>query len=158
GAVNFDIVDWRNLNEIPAMVDGYRYTPDQYVQNRRTNTGWHNGGGTDFPRIVAEQGIVPLINNGPVDEGWCFGDNYFALPGESWMAGPGAFFINGPTYPQIPTRRAFACMGFSYERTVAEMLHNTGHRTEGTMNRVYGDWNLPHPTNNWERFSADVDQ
>lgn len=158
GAVDFDIVDWRNLNEIPAMVDGYRYTPDQYVQNRRTNTGWHNGGGTDFLRIVAEQGIVPLINSGRVDEVWCFGDHYFALPGESWMAGPGSYFINGPTYPQVPTRRAFACMGFSYERTVAEMLHNTGHRTEGTMNRVYGDWNLAHPTNNWERFSANVDQ
>lgn len=157
GAVNFDVVEWRDLNEIPAFEDGFRYTTEQYVANRRTGSGWH-AGRADFPAIVAAQNIASLINNGTVDEVWMFGDHFFALPGESWMAGPGAFYINGPTYPQIPTTRAFACMGFSYERGVAEMLHNNGHRTESTMNRVYGGWNLANPMTNWDRFSANYQE
>lgn len=158
GAIEFEIVEWRDLDEIPAFSDGSRYTPDQYYLNRSTNTNWNTSSSADFPRIVEEQNIVPLIDSGAVDEVWFFGDHFFALPGESWMAGPNSFFINGPTYPQIDSQRAFACMGFSYERGVAEMLHNNGHRTESTLNRVYGGWNLGNPTSNWDRFSANFNQ
>lgn len=158
GAIEFEIVEWRDLDEIPAFTDGSRYSPDQYYQNRLTNSNWNTASGADFPRIVEEQNIVPLIDSGAVDEVWMFGDHFFHPPGESWMAGPGSFFINGPTYPQIQSQRAFACMGFSYERGVAEMLHNHGHRTESTLNRVYGGWNLATPTSNWDRFSANFNQ
>jgi hypothetical protein len=158
GAIEFEIVEWRDIDEIPAFTDGSRYTPDQYYQNRLTNSNWNFSAIADYPRIVEEQNIVPLIDSGAVDEVWFFGDHFFHLPGESWMAGPGSFFINGPTYPQINTQRPFTNMGFSYERGVAEMLHNTGHRTESTLNRVYGGWNLANPTSNWDRFSANFDQ
>jgi hypothetical protein len=157
GAIEFDIVEWRDLNEIPAFSDGFRYTPDEYVQKRRAGSGWHEGSSADFPRIVAEQNIVPLIDGGQVDELWLIGDHFFYLPGESWMAGPGAFFINGHV-PGIPTQRAFASMGFSYERGWAEMLHNMGHRTEFTMNRFHGSMNLANPTSNWSKFSANAGQ
>jgi hypothetical protein len=70
------------------------------------------------------------------------------------MAGPGAFFINGGVYPEVPTVRPFAFYGFNYERGVAEMLHNTAHRTEATMNRFFGEWKLAAPKNDWELFSA----
>lgn len=153
GAVRFEIVEWRNINDIPVFEDGFRYTPDQYVRNRRTNTGWHLGVSADFRRIVEEQRIVPLIDSGVVDEVWHIGDHYFSLPGESWMAGPGAFFINGPVYGDIPTIRPFACMGFSYERPDT-LTHNMGHRTEATLNRIYGGWNLANPVTNWDKFSA----
>lgn len=108
--------------------------------------------------MVQDQGIVPLIDSGAIDEVWFFGDHFFHLPGESWMAGPGAFFINGPVYEQIPTTRPFASMGFSYERGIAEMLHNLGHRTEATMNRIYDGWDLANPVSNWDRFSANFAQ
>ena len=152
-AIRFDVVEWRNINEIPVFEDGFQYTPEQYVQNRRTKTGWHLNVPADFRRIVEEQGIVSLINSGTVDEVWCIGDHYFALPGESWMAGPEAFFINGPVYADIPTIRPFACMGFSYERPDT-LTHNMGHRTEATLNRIYGGWNLQNPVTNWDNFSA----
>jgi hypothetical protein len=38
------------------------------------------------------------------------------------------------------------------------MAHNTSHRTEASMNRVYGGWNLKAPTTNWDKFSANHDQ
>ncbi len=155
--VNIDIVQWRDLNSFPTFTDGFVYDPEQCVINRRSDSGWHNGQ-IDVPRIVAEQGIASLVDSGEVDEVWYFGDHFMiAGPiGESWMSGPGAFFINGPTFPQIPTQRAFASMGFNYERSMN--LHTLGHRTEATLNRIYGGWDLANPENNWERFSANYAQ
>lgn len=157
GAVDLEIVEWRDLNEFPAFEDGYRYTPAEYVQNRQTNSNWHEGN-IDFPRIVRDNGIAAMIDSGAVDEVWFFTDHFFIPGGESWMAGPESFYINGPVFQEVETQRAFACMGFSYERSVAEMLHNNGHRTESTMNRIYGGWNLGAPTSNWDKFSANTKQ
>jgi hypothetical protein len=91
GAVKFDIVKWNNLNEIPVFEDGFQYTPDQYVTNRLSNTNWHTTSSADFRKIVRDNGVVDLINSGEVDEVWCIGDHFYALPSESWMAGPTAF-------------------------------------------------------------------
>ncbi len=155
GFIDFQVVEWRNLNEIPAQVDGYRYTPDQYVQNRRTNTGWHDGGGADYPRIMADQNVVPLVDSGQVDEVWMFEDHYFGF-WESAMAGPGSFYINGGVYPQVPSSRPFAVMGFSYERAVAEMMHDTGHRTEASLSRAFGGWDFVNPVTSWDKFASDA--
>lgn len=162
GAVKFLIVEWRDLNEIYAQRDGYRYKPDEYVRLRRAGTGWHEGGGQDYPRLLREQGIPALVDapaRSPrrIDEVWIFGDHFFGL-WEASMAGPGSFFINGGVYPEVTTKRPFAFYGFNYERGVAEMLHNTCHRTEATLNRVFGEWNLKNPQNDWELFSANADQ
>ena len=162
GAVKFTIVKWRDLDEIYAQVDGYRYTPDEYVRLRRAGKGWHEGGGQDYPRLLQEQGVpamidAPLGSADRVDEVWIFGDHYFGL-WEASMAGPGAFFINGGVYPEVPTRRPFAFYGFNYERGVAEMLHDTCHRAEASLNRVFGQWNLKDPRNDWELFSANASQ
>jgi hypothetical protein len=153
GALQYEIVEWRNLNEIYAQRDGYRYTPDEYAANRRTDKGWHDGGGADYPRLLHEQRVEPLIDAGLIDEVWVFSDHYFGL-WEASMAGPGAFNINGGVYPEVATQRPFAIYGFSYERGVAEMMHDTSHRTEATLNRVYLGWNLKQPTSNWDKFSA----
>ena len=162
GAVKFQVVEWRDLDEIYAKKDGYRYTPEEYVKLRRAGKGWHEGGGQDYPRLLKEQGVPALID-APVgdahraDEVWIFGDHYFGL-WEASMAGPGAFFINGGVYPEVPTSRPFAFYGFSYERGVAEMLHNTCHRAEATLNRIFGKWNLKDPTTDWDLFSANASQ
>jgi hypothetical protein len=157
GFVKFDIVEWRDLNEIYAQRDGYRYTIEEYVANRRRGKGWHDGGGADYPRIIAEQKVVPLIDAGTVDEIWIFSDHFFGL-WEASMAGPGAFFINGGVYPEVRSRRPFAFYGFNYERGTAEMMHNTCHRTEATLNRVFDGWKLERPQSHWDRFSANEKQ
>ncbi len=157
GYLKFEIVEWRNINEIYAQTDGKRYTVEEYVRNRRSNSGWRENVNADYPRLLREQNVVPLIDDGVVDEVWVFSDHYFGL-WEASMAGPRAFFINGGVYPDVPSKRPFAVYGFNYERAAAEMAHNTSHRTESTMNRIYGEWNLKSPTNNWERFSANHDQ
>lgn len=157
GHVTMKIVEWRDLDEIYARVGGGRFTVDEYVRNRRAGGGWPEQIIADYPRVIEEQGVVSLIDRGIIDEVWIFGDHYFGL-WEASMAGPGAFFINGGVYPEVPSSRPFAFYGFNYERGVAEMMHNTAHRVESTMNRIYGEWNLKIPKNNWEKFSANVDQ
>jgi hypothetical protein len=157
GALKYEIVEWRNLNEIYAQRDGYRYTPDEYAANRRAGKGWHEGVGQDYPRLLHEQRVEPLIDAGVIDEVWIFSDHFFGL-WEASMAGPGSFNINGGAYPEVATQRPFAFYGFSYERGVAEMMHDTCHRTEATLNRVYLGWNLKAPASNWDKFSANDKQ
>lgn len=158
GYLQFEIVEWRNLNELYAQEDGKRYTIEEYVRNRRSNSGWREkAGSANYPLIMHEQKVVPLVNDGLVDEVWIFSDHYFGL-WEASMAGPRSFYINGGVYPQVPSQRPFALYGFNYERAVEEMAHNTSHRTEATMNRIYGQWNLKAPTSNWDKFSANHDQ
>ncbi|RFC52373.1 MAG: hypothetical protein DVB22_000740 [Verrucomicrobia bacterium] len=157
GRLRLEIAEWRDLDEIYAREDGGRYTVEEYVRNRRSGKGWVEKYMADYPRIFAEQRVAGMIDDGRVDEVWIFSDHYFGI-WEASMAGPGAFFINGGVYPEVPVKRPFAFYGFNYERGVAEMLHNASHRTECTMNRIYGQWDLKRPRNNWEKFSANAVQ
>ncbi|MEZ5386989.1 MAG: hypothetical protein R3F13_15890 [Prosthecobacter sp.] len=156
GRLKFEIVEWRNLDQIYAQTGGARYIVEDYVRRRKDNS-LPEGVTADYPRIFAEQKVVPLIDQGVVDEVWIFSDHFFGLY-EGSMAGPNAFNINGGVYSEVPSSRPFAFHGFNYERGVAEMTHNTSHRTERVMNRIYGDWNLENPQNNWEKFSANNTQ
>lgn len=154
GAIDIQLVDVRHLDEFPLFEDGFRYSPDQYVQNRQTNTGWHEGVNADFYHLMRNQGVETLVNSGQIDEIWCFGDHYFGLFGEAWMAGPNSFFINGPSFPNIGFNRAIAGYGFNYERGVAEMIHDLSHRTENHGQRAFGNWNLANPVTAFDQFSA----
>lgn len=154
GAIDIQLVDVRHLEEFPLFEDGFRYSPDQYVQNRLTNTGWHEGVNADFYHLMRSEGVEALVNSGQVDEIWCFGDHNFNLFGEAWMAGPNSFFINGPSFPNIGFNRAIAGFGFNYERGVAEMIHNLSHRTENHGQRAFGNWNLANPVTAFDKFSA----
>ena len=153
GAIDIEVVEWRELDAFPTFTDGYRYNPDEYVANRRSNTGWHETG-TDFYELVDSQNLLPLINAGEVDEIWTFGDHYFSLLGEAWMGGPNSFFVNGPSFSDAGFDRAIAGYGFSYERAVGEMLHNLAHRTENHGQRAFGSWNLQTPMTAWDSFSS----
>lgn len=153
GAIDVQIVQWRDLDEFPLFSDGFRYSPDQYVANRRAGSGWHDGG-ADFYHLARQQNLASLVNSNLIDEVWCFGDHFFALFGEAWMAGPNSFFINGPSFPDTGFDRAIAGYGFNYERGVAEMIHNLCHRTENHGQRAFGGWNLANPATAFDRFSA----
>jgi hypothetical protein len=154
GAVKFQIAQWRNLNDFPAAMDGTRYTPDSYVQFEQTATD-SQVVPTDFYRFAKEQGLAQLVNSGAIDEVWLFAPAHFDEFGEDWMFGPGSFFINGPTFPNIGTDRPIAGYGFNYERGVAEMIHDSGHRLENIMQDYDGGtWNQANPQTAWEKFSA----
>lgn len=154
GFVRLNIKEWRDLDEWPKKVDGFRYTDSSYlaVMRDKTEKG-HQPDESDYPHLIQSQNVMRDMESGKFVELWTFSFPY-AGHWEAAMAGPGAFFINGGVYDKVPGKARFAIMGFSYERGVAEMVHNTSHRTENHMRRVYGRWEPGKPTNLWERFSA----
>lgn len=155
--IEFVIVDWKDLDAFPPKKDGFIYTMETYLKCRSEGKGWHEPDELDYPRVLRESGLLPKIDSGEIDEIWIFGAPYFGY-WESAMAGPGAFYINGGVYPEVPTKKPFAIMGFNYERGVAEMLHDLCHRTEATMARIYGGWEANKLEHNWAKFAANATQ
>jgi hypothetical protein len=154
GAVDLQIVHWRDVPEFPAAMDNFRYTPEEYVSYWSTQTGAHNIP-TDFYRLADEQGLAAMVNSHSIDEVWCFGPPGVDLFGESWMFGPNSFFINGPTYPEVGVDRAIAGHSFNYERGPDCTIHDLGHRMENVGSRAYNyNWNLANPTTPWDKFTA----
>ncbi|MGC8667493.1 MAG: hypothetical protein ACP5VE_05200 [Chthonomonadales bacterium] len=153
GLVRYRIVRWLDVDAFHTKVDGFTYTPEEFMACYRAGKGWHQPDAADYPKTFRDFGVLPLVDAHKVDEVWFFGAPYFGYS-ESAMAGPGAFYINGEVYPNVPSKRAFAIMGFNYERGVAEMLHDLCHRTESTMTRIYGGWEADRLTTNWARFAA----
>jgi hypothetical protein len=155
--VRLKIVDWVDVDDFHLKADGFKYTEEEYMKCYRAGKGWHQPDGADYPKTIQDFGIIPRVESGDIDEVWWFGAPYFGY-WESSMAGAGAFYINGGVYDKVPCQRAFAIMGFNYERGVAEMLHDLCHRTESTMARIYGGWKVEELTSTWARFAANQKQ
>jgi hypothetical protein len=153
GLIQYKIVEWKDIKDFHTKIDGFKYTPEQYMKCRREGKGWHNPDTADYVKTFKDHDVIRRIDKGEIDEVWFLGGPYFGY-NESAMAGPGAFYINGEVYDKVKSKRAFAIMGFNYERGVAEMLHDLCHRTESTMSRVYGGWRVEELTTNWARFAA----
>jgi hypothetical protein len=157
GRMRYHIVDWRDIREIPRKRDGFQYTAESYATCLTSHGACHDPDGADYGALLEQHGVPALINSRAIDEVWLFGGPFFGFY-EAAMAGPGSFDINGEAFPDVKTNRAFAIMGFSYERGVAEMLHNLCHRIEGTMSQVYGGWSAESLTTSWARFAANARQ
>lgn len=152
GYVEHQIVDWADVDEYPAMTDGFRYTDESFASAWATRT-LHEPNATDYRALIAGLGVAERVKSGEVDEVWLFGFPYAGYF-ESCMAGPGAYWVNGTPLPDIDSGRKFVLMGFNYERGVPEMLHDLGHRTESILSHVYGSWNLgSSPQHDWDRFT-----
>jgi hypothetical protein len=159
GLLKYNIVDWRDVNQYPAKADGFVYDDLSYHTcfTSADHSQCHSPDDLDYDKVIADHDIIQGIDNDVYDEVWIFGGPYFGY-WESSMAGPGAFYINGGVFPHVRSKRAFAIMGFNYERGVAEMIHNLCHRTEATMSKVYGGWAAEKLTTSWAKFAANKTQ
>jgi hypothetical protein len=156
GIIQYEIVDWLELNEFPIKADGFRYTQQSYMECWKQRDKCHSPDDLGYMQIIDEHDIAEGINAGEFEEVWIFGAPYFGF-WESAMAGTGAFYINGGIFPMVNSK-AFALMGFSYERGPAEMIHNLCHRTEATMSLVYGGWKAEVLNTSWAKFAANQQQ
>ena len=157
GNVSIDIVSWSDESAFPIKTDGFEYSLDEFERCWETRTTCHDPDGTDYERLIADYNIVERIDTDQFDELWIFGAPYMGF-WESSMAGPGAFYINGGVFDSVASSKPFAIMGFSYERGLAEMLHNLCHRTEATMENVSGGWDTMDLTTEWAQFAANAHQ
>ncbi len=151
GKVRYEIVERMTAREFPVKTDGFRDTPQTFLDVWNRVAPQHSPSNADYYAILKQFDLLPKIARGAIDEVWIFGFPYAGFY-ESIMGGPAAFWCNAP--PLLNTdasKRRFIIMGFSYERGVGEMLEAYGHRAESIMEQVFsktsGEANL------WKRFS-----
>ncbi len=143
----FRIVQTQIDDTYPFYEDGFQY--DDFSFDQAYAAGNPHQGTFDYARFIREKNLAQKVDAGEIDEVWIYALPYAGM-WESAMAGEGAYWINGPSYPA--GERVFAMMGWNFERGAGEAIHSFGHRAEGTMVHSYGSWeaNLNH---NWNKFA-----
>ena len=139
GLARFQIVDRVELNEFPALTDGYRYDSQTYMAVTNKTQPAHQPEYANYQAILSGLNVIPRITAREIDEVWLFG---FPQTGfyESTMCGVGAFWCNSqPQAWSAGCSRRFVVMGFSSERGVGEMLHSFGHRVESIMTQAFSN-------------------
>ena len=149
--VNYTITQTQTIRDYPFKTGGFKFTNAQYLGCLTNSSPSYCLQLIDYQRLINDYNLCGQVNSGTIDEVWLWGGPYFGYY-ESIMAGPNAFNTNAPPLTGTSCTKSLHIMGFSYERSVAEMLHNLGHRVEGTMKQVYGGWAVNFNTP-WNRFS-----
>jgi hypothetical protein len=137
GLARFEIVQRIELNEFPALTDGYRYDPQTFLAVMNKTQPAHLPEDANYQAILTGLNVLPRITSRDIDEVWLMG---FPQAGfyESSMCGTGAFWCNSePQAWSSSCSRRFVVMGFSSERGVGEMLHSFGHRTESLLTQTF---------------------
>ena len=147
----YQVVERVDVDGFPVKVDGFRYTPQTYLDVLRGVSMPHMPQEVDYYAILDQFNLLDRVARGEIDEVWTFGFPHAGFY-ESIMAGPKAFWCNAPALKNTSaSKRRFVIMGFSYERGVGEMLESFGHRAESMLMKTFeplsGDDNL------WERFT-----
>lgn len=169
GNVSYTIAETIELNEFPEDKDGNSYTAEEYYDtlieacNATGGRYWSYDGWRDtgfsfnYEKYFEEYGVYDKVNSGAIDEVWFFagpvsGTTMF----ESMMTGEDAFWINGTPLRKEGCKN-FVSYGFNYERGLGEMLEDAGHRTERTMDTIFGapKYNKDYSEyTDWEKFTA----
>ncbi len=150
GMARYQIVQRIDLDEFPAKTDGFRYTPQTYLDVLQGKVSAHSPSEVDYYAILNQHKILQRVARNEIDEVWIFGFPHAGFY-ESTMGGPGAFFCNAPALKNTSaSQRRFVVMGFSFERYIGEMLEAYGHRAESIMERTFGK--LSGEANLWKRF------
>jgi hypothetical protein len=150
GMVRYQIVQRVDADEFPVKTDGFRYTPQTYMDLQRGAGSPHIPQGVSYDAVIKKYNILQRVANNEIDEVWIFSFPHAGFY-ESTMGGPGAFWCNGPPLKSTEAAgRRFVVMGFSYERYIGEMLEAYGHRAESIMEKTFGK--LTGEANLWKRF------
>ena len=156
--VNYRIVERQDIDNFPPGLN--QFDDARYVACVADPT--HCKYATmNYSTVLSTYQVCEKLNAGTIDELWIWGAPYFGIY-EAIMTGPGAFYTNGPPVVGTTCKSKMDIMGFSYERGLAEMLENFGHRLEGTLSQVFvgGEMGLIKATdyntssNPWVRFLA----
>ena len=156
GATNshmaFSVVTTTELHRWPLLLDGFRYNELTFIDAYNNSTP-HQPEATDYGEFLSDPAfdICGKLNRGEIDELWVY-----AAPGsfdQSKLVGQGAFWYNSSPWPlTYSCSRLLPVMYYNYERGVPEAAETFGHRTESTMDEVYGGSSQNSAATNWDRF------
>ena len=105
GMARYQVIERIDVNEFPAKVDGFRYTPQTYLDVLRGVSAPHMPQEVDYYAIINQFNLLNRIARDEIDEVWVFGFPHAGFY-ESIMAGPGCFLVQRPgveKYRGIPT-------------------------------------------------------
>jgi hypothetical protein len=177
GRVDFEVVDWQDINAFPPGDGTFTYTADGFAETyRKARAARPNGdfwlydgwskelGQIDYRKIIDDYDLAARIKSGEVDEVWLFTSPMIPALRETTMAGPGAYWCNSTPVLEVDSGRPFVISTFNYEREVDCMLEDFGHRAESIMWHVFGQWRTAgywqdagkidySDLNKWERFT-----
>jgi hypothetical protein len=144
GVVDQRIVRTSVVRAYPVKPGGFTFTNAQYLACLVNHAPTYCGVLVDYPAILTTAydervgSACDALLSGRVDEVWLWGGPWFGYE-EYRIVAPNT------SCPQVA--RSFAVMGFNYERSVAEMLHDLGHRSEALVQTGIG-FEL------WDRFDG----
>lgn len=144
-------VNYNQWNQTPVKEDGFQYTEQSYLQCINNHQTCHQPDLANYNLIFQNIDLRNETNTNKVDEVWMFGAPYFGFY-ESRLVGPNGYWYNAPPIQDQTYNKLIPVMGYSYERDMTLMVHNLGHRTESTMERVYGPWSQTQLIDNWDFF------
>jgi hypothetical protein len=157
GRVNYQLT-FQTINDFPILEGNQKYTSATYLSclSNSANckhTGTNDWLDFDYPKFFADNQVCSKANSGSIDEVWIWGGPYFGY-WESTLLGPQSkvFWYNSSGFVNSACSKLVPIMGFNYERGYELALESYGHRTESTMNKLYGDINNTNPVTNWDKF------
>ena len=165
----YQVVNTVEAAKYPVLMDGRQYNDTTWAAAEADDSkAFRDSHGSymlaDYQHILQDFNILAQVNSQQIDEVWMFGGPYFGFY-ESRMVGHSAFWCNGPGIEQ--NCRRFVVMGYNYQRSVKEMVHDFGHRAESILARQFGSQNflsmlysqqppaaaaMPAPKNDFEKF------
>lgn len=141
GYANYNIVETQVIRDYPIKEGGFKFNQAGYLNCLATNGGPEGSNCrkiVDYPTLITDYNICTRINSGEIHEVWLWGGPWFGY-WEAVMGGPNAIDTNGPKITGTSCTKDVHFMGFSYEADYENMLHDFGHRVEGTMEVVHND-------------------
>jgi hypothetical protein len=141
--VNYEITERLTLETFPIKKNGFILDMG-YYENCLSNPDANCRELIDYAKFLESTNFCPQIAAGQIDEIWAFGGPWFGF----WE-----WSVKGPHVNSLQEnlpdcgRRTYTIMGFSYERTVSEMLEDLGHRFEAILPQ------LPHTRDGWTRYT-----
>lgn len=156
GRVNYSVAQRLVVNDFTYLEDGRKYTEATFEACLANDANcykdqYSNWMMMDYEKMLVDYGICGKLNSGEIDELWMYGGPYFGFY-ESRMAGPGAFFYNSSPITSSNCGKRIAIMGYSYERALAEIIEDFGHRFEFTLYHVFRNSGSTIPM--WRYFMA----
>jgi hypothetical protein len=144
GVVDQRIVHASVVRGYPVKPGGFTFTNAQYLGCLAESSPIYCRALIDYAAVLRTSydprfgSACDALAKNRVDEVWLWGGPWFGYL-EYLIAAPNTLC------PRLA--RSFVVMGFSYERTVAEMLHDLGHRSEALVQAGIG-FDL------WDRFDG----
>ncbi|MBK7456439.1 MAG: hypothetical protein IPJ46_22775 [Anaerolineales bacterium] len=92
GLARYEIVQRVHVDEFPAKTDGYRYTPEIYMNVLRGTVPPHMPQEVDYNAIISQFNILQRVARNEIDEVWTFGFPHAGFY-ESTMRRTGRFLV-----------------------------------------------------------------